>query len=393
MENFRFEELDNLSCKIVRPTIEDLEMYYAEDLISQSVLKYFLTPEGIVKYLKQELEGTPISVIEKNGEMYFQEKESFVIGSAADFAVTMGIENFYKKYSIVDIEEPTDVIKSMVHFVFDKVSSEEFIGMFSNYTPLIEEAIIFHQYYTNRKMETNVNSIIDKGSVYFQQLVENRGKIILTTEIADKVIKVANNYVTMLVEYIEVHTLDKPDVVIEFQTKISTEKYKGLIDVLIFDSDKNIHLIDFKSTYVDLEYFPEQFRKYRMDIQLSFYSEILGCTPKYICLFVSNTNIFNYCTYDIDNSNLINATNAVGLTNVLSIGKYGLKSATLVGDLDGEFLEFHTKPILGFSQLLTKYDNLRHILLSGEEVVYEEVLKKYFNISVKTISAKTFFRI
>lgn len=381
MENFKFEELDSLCCEIVRPTIEDLDMYFAKDLVSQSLLKYFLTPEGTLKFIKQELEGTPKNVIEENGELYYSEKEAFVIGSAADFALTMGLENFYKRYSVVDIEEPTEVIKSIIHHVFDRVCNEEFCGMFSNYTPYIAEAITEHNYYANRKMETNVANIIDKGSVYFQQLIENRGKIILTTEIAQKVVKVANNYAIMLVNYIQENNLNLSTTTIFFQKEFNTDLEKGLLDIFIMEGNqRTVHLIDLKSTYSYLEFFPDYFKKYRIDIQLAFYKNLIGFTPAKIYIFACNTTIFQYHSFEIETNKILN----VGGNNntswdILTIGEYGFPSFTVIGNYEEAFVEFNTKKILGYKELFKKYKNLKNILSC--DLSYEEIVENYFTVN------------
>jgi hypothetical protein len=392
MENFKFEELDVLDCRIVRPTIEDLDMYFAKDLVSQSLLKYFLTPEGTLKFIKQTLEGTPKEVVEENGELYYHEKEAFVIGSAADFALTMGLENFYKRYSIVDIEEPTEVIKSIIHHVFDRVCNEEFCGMFANYTPYIAEAITEHNYYSNRKMETNVANIIDKGSVYFQQLVENRGKIILTTEIAQKVIKVANNYATMLVNYIHQNNLNSGSTTIYFQKEFNTNSEKGLIDIFIKDEySGTIHLIDLKSTYSHLEFFSDYFKKYRVDIQLAFYANLIGFTPYKIYIFACNTSIFQYQPFEVEVGKIMNTDGNIATDwDILTIGKYGFPSFTVVGNHGEAFIEFHTKTMLGYQALFKKYQEIKNIL--ALDFSYEEIVEKYFKTNLR-INATNYLKL
>lgn len=389
-------EFDNLNIRVVRPTPEDIEAYYQKPEISQSVLKYFLTPDGVVKYIKQLLEGTPAEVIEEDSKLYYSEKESFLIGTAADYLVTMGEENFYKKYCVTDIEEVSDSIKSIIHQVFDKLDKTSIIGMFSNYTSYIEEAITAHGYYTNRKMETNVNSIIDKGSIYFQQLVDTQGKIILTTETANKVLRVAQNYIDLLVKFIIRNGMNKTVVTLYFQKELIVGGKKGLLDAVLIDEETSSNIIiDFKSMYSYTQYFPNQVLKHRLDIQASWYSHLSydtwSMTP-HIVFIVSNTTIFESDIYQVaDGCEKLSGDSETTFTK---IGKKGIPSSLFVGESLGQYYNFQNRELKGWQFLLSEYERLQKILFTLDEVTFESVVEAFFyKPSFKQLSYRTFFKI
>ena len=163
-----------------------LEDYYNSPRLSQSKLKLLLS--GVKAFTEV-----------KEPELFFEEKQHFILGSAVDCLVTRGTEQFEQEFYISRLEnKPSDTVKSIINEVFYKANiTPEQIGLFApnfiDYRDLILESCDSHNYQLNWKNETRVNKILENYE-YWNELVESNGKIILTTEDESLINKIMLNF-------------------------------------------------------------------------------------------------------------------------------------------------------------------------------------------------------
>lgn len=250
--------------------LERIKQYFNSSAISQSQLKAILNGVGAFHTIKKE------------GELYYEEKESLVIGSAVDCILTernkdnyIDLQSFLDNYYISVIEKPSDTIMSIVQEIYSKVNKEDIADLNDiKYSILILGVCNNHKYQGNWKDETRVKKIQDDGALYWNELVKSDGKQILDRTQA---IIVWNIVVSLLThnhtrKYFEYSI----DISVRFQLPIyfvyKDEECRALLDLVIIDfKNKCIIPCDIKTIGDYTGNFPNNAKRFRYDFQAAFY--------------------------------------------------------------------------------------------------------------------------
>lgn len=264
--------------KIITPQNEIDSYYNNTEKVSQSELKHFLTVEKFVKYIDKFNNGQKIS----EDELYYAEKEHFIIGTGVDILVTQNEEVYNNHFYVSTLELPSEKIISICHLIFDTIRKEnlEILPDLSLYSNEILLALDFHSYQTNWKTETRVQKIIQEGDPYFSQLVAAKGRIIIDENTDMRIKEIASNILDVAFPIFEQMTLlnsiSLENVIHYNQFPLYTKEFKGLVDRLIIDEEsRKIYVLDFKTSMKPLDMFIGEIKKFRLDIQLSFYKHLI----------------------------------------------------------------------------------------------------------------------
>lgn len=314
--------------------IEDIEEYFQSSDIDQSKLKR----AGL---------GLNALLDDRESKLYFEEKESLLIGSLVDCFITHTEEDFEKLYYVSSlVSKPTDSMKSIITWVFDRSLElvedlEEWFKMeLKDFPELILQAFTEHAYQERWTTSTKIDNTV-KFSEYFNELKNARGKTVLSLEeytLAKQIQESLNS----------LKILNAPeDFEVYYQLPIyfmyKNKKSKALLDILIVDKkNKSLWVIDIKTTARGTLDFPFAVSKYRYDIQISYYLKAVKSIEEYTdykmdCMFVveSTTHLGNplvfLCTEDL-----------------LKEGEFG-REPIYIGDT------LIKQRVLGFSQLMDKY--------------------------------------
>ena len=229
--------------------------YYSQQGISQSTLKRFLNPNPRSLFRSKEPE---------EDYYYYKEKIYFSKGKLLDMLMEDRLDITDYFYVEEEWEHPSDVVESISQQVYDE-------GAIDNWTRVLE-IIKEHKYQSRWKestiakwvSETLVGLVIRKEQIGARTVI-TRDEFDVIALIADKI--KTGPFTSQIMDEYPGH----------YQVAIYHEGKKALIDYLQLDHDKKVaRVIDFKTTYEYLEYFPGQIKKYRLDIQLSWYSYLVS---------------------------------------------------------------------------------------------------------------------
>lgn len=348
----------------------EIDKYFESDCLSQSTLKPLA--QGLDKFLNNNKE-------EK--ELYYEEKGSFVIGSAVDCILTGEEGKFDDIYYVSQIEKkPSDAEMSMLNMVFDDMLTHYPQGPFKTldqYPGFIQSSVDFHGWQKNWKPETRIAKIIDCGMEYFEDLKLALGKQVLDSQqmfiIHSICESLKSNPVTK--SYFDREAYSKfEDVDVYYQLPIYFE-YRGiackaLLDMLFVfkDLDGNIISVlpvDLKTMAgLTLNFPTMSFRSFRYDIQAAWYTEALRSPSSTITNIVGDNSELNIHNFKfVVESTISQGTPLVyEVTNeVLHIGKYGRPAVNTV-DLGILFSQEEiyqpisiVKETLGFDSLIDDY--------------------------------------
>lgn len=265
---------------------KNTEMYYDNKRISQSQLKLLLFNPKL--FLEEE-----------QPELYFEEKRHFVIGGAVDTLLTQP-ETFNDKYYVSSVEKkPSDVVKSIIHQVYDSLSKKDLENSteFEEYTVEILQSCIEHDYCTTFKNGTRVNKILEFKD-YWNELIDSENKIMLSLEESDVITRIVKNISeSPLAKYFKPN--ETPNSVdIQFQLPILFEidgiGCKALLDIVVIDHKaKIITPIDLKTMSGNIIDFPKSVKLRGYQIQAAWYTEALRQMCKNIAM--ANYKIDNFC--------------------------------------------------------------------------------------------------
>lgn len=262
---------------------KNTEMYYDNKRISQSQLKLLLFNPKL--FLEEE-----------QPELYFEEKRHFVIGGAVDTLLTQP-ETFNDKYYVSSVEKkPSDVVKSIIHQVYDSVALEN-SAEFEDYTVEILQSCIDHDYCPTFKDETRIKKVLEFKD-YWNELIDSENKTLLSLEESDVITRIVKNISeSPLAKYFKPN--EAPNGVdIQLQLPILFEiddiGCKALLDIVIFDhNNKTITPIDLKTMSGNIIDFPKSVKQRGYMIQAAWYTEALKQMCKNIAM--ANYKIENFC--------------------------------------------------------------------------------------------------
>ena len=253
----------------------------------ETIQEYFQNPAIDQSGLKKLLLGPQAFTDDRESKLYFEEKESFVIGSMVDCMLTNQEGDFDKLYYVSTIRnKPSDTIMSIINQVFDYTRANTKDIEAWKKMSLIDfpvEILGFctsHEYGASYKEETRLNKVV-AFSEYYESLKDGIGKQVVSMEeysIAQNIVQSLKTTPILKPLYDKLKDGEYPNYEVCFQYpvyfEIEGEKCKGLLDILIINTElKLAYIIDVKTTAKRTIDFPESVNKFRYDIQLAFYKK------------------------------------------------------------------------------------------------------------------------
>lgn len=244
---------------IIRSTVQEINDYISSSAINQSKLKLLMVGADAFKEVKEP-------------DLFFEEKEHFVIGKAVDDFITMGEEYFNQSYYISSNSKPSALIMSIVQQVFQSRTNDDW------FEQDLSSAIDAHSYQPNWKPETRIKKVSEEGEQYWSELVQSEGKQVLSVEQDMKVKQIINQLLTH--KYTKELFEDEEGVETYYQLPIYFEvegvSCKALLDMVKVDHNtEEIYAYDIKTIGDYTKNFDKQCLKRRYDIQASWYMEAL----------------------------------------------------------------------------------------------------------------------
>lgn len=242
---------------IIRSSKQAIQDYVESSAVNQSKLKLL----GISAQAFQEV---------KEPDLFFEEKEHFLIGKAVDDAITMGEGYWNEHYYISNITKPSDTIMSIIQQVFQSRTSD---NLFDND---ILSAIEAHNYQPNWKIDTKISKVSTEGEGYWFELLQSEGKQVLDSNQYMKCLSIVNQLTEH--RFTKHYFTDIPSWDTYYQVPIYFTvdgiECKALLDMIIVDHEfKTIIPIDIKTIGDYTKFFDYQSKKRRYDIQASWYME------------------------------------------------------------------------------------------------------------------------
>lgn len=320
----------------------EIDKYYQNPALNQSRLKLLL--KGMEAFKNSSTDT----------ELYYEEKESFLIGSAVDCKLTSNQEEFDSHYYVSQNEDkPSDSVMSIINMVFDKCPKglRETLEL-NNLQDLILQAVVEHKYYSNLTDQVRINKIL-AFSKYFDDLKFSEGKQVLSKDQSDLVNKISESFKSSPVtsDYFKSSRTKK----VFYQQPIyfvhKGVKCKALLDIFIMEIDStgkctSVEVIDIKTMSGSVGNFPSSFKKYRYDIQAAWYMLAVQNFIKKEYSFDIKIKPFKFL---VESTTYTNGPVVFELTDkALNIGANGRKQLMANGIL--------VKPeVLGYEQLIDDY--------------------------------------
>jgi hypothetical protein len=284
---------------IIRHTIEQVNEYYERIGINQSSLKV-LIEDGIEKYLSIKND------LQRQNDLYYEEKKYFIIGNAVDCRITHGEEVFKNSYFFSQLQKkPGEKGMSVIKLAFDKAIAKFPKGPDVNinlFKKEIYEAANEEEYYIKRKKPTFeederiLTLLKDNGQAYWMDLALAEGKQVLNHD--------ENLVITAIVMSLLTHKFTRhlfvddatTDIVFQLPMYWSYKEVdcKGLVDMIIINhATKKIFIIDIKTLGDYITRFNKAARKRRYDLQGAFYTLGLKLNLPQLGTLI-NRNLDNY---------------------------------------------------------------------------------------------------
>lgn len=268
---------------ITRPNKEEVENYFTHPAMNQSRLKLLAKGVNVFNATQDETDAEV---------MFYEEKTHFILGHAAELKLQNGVEEFNNTYHMSNVKKPSDTLMSIAQQVFDiqsrtKEPDESFQLLnggdnIDTTADAIEHTIIdaisFHNYQPNWKMDTKVAKIITECNNYYNDLIASYGKQILDLN----EISVINAIVQSLQEnertslffhdFREGSPIDYYYQLPIYFIYLGVE-FKILIDILeVNHALRTLRVIDIKTLGDYCINFPKSVRQFRYDFQVAFYT-------------------------------------------------------------------------------------------------------------------------
>lgn len=346
---------------IVRPSEKEVQDYIQSSALNQSKLKLLLVSAQAFQEVKEP-------------ELFFEEKEHFLIGKGVDDYITMGKEYFENNYHVGLPTKPSAVIMSIVHQLFATRDSDDW---FSISPEIMLSVIDAHNYQPNWKVETKVKKISEEGEQYWNDLVFSEGKTVLSVEQYGKVEYIVQQILTHRFTKYLFEENENTDIYYQLPIYFVEKdiQCKALLDMVVVDHElKEIRPYDIKTIGDYSKNFDYQTKKRRYDIQAAWYQIALS--------FWANENFPNY---EITAFSFIVASTTKQCDSLvfhasadfLNTGQFGYASVYFIEEND-ELKEYSVEH-KGIDQLLQEYKWHEE---NGWELDYEsEMAEGHFIIS------------
>lgn len=336
--------------------------------------EYFEHPGLNQSALKDILSGPAAFKKENENPLYYEEKDTLVVGEGVDTLLTEGVDEFRDKFHVSTLSNiPSQMEMSITNYVFDNNSSEGKLEMFPD---LIITACEAHEWQSKWKEETKVKKIVEKCSDYYDELIASKGKQVLNVIQKQTVEDVANSlrFHQHTKDYFDIDEAvkDNPDIEVVYQGAIFFE-YKGVACKALLDKyivnhgtetltfgkielpGQSILPLDIKTTAGYANMFPAVAKSLRYDIQAAWYT--LALSKKY-----PHYRILPF-KFIVESTKFVGVPRVYTVTNEdLLIARYGamydrppFHIPSPLGNVTGA--KFLSKPrvIKGFEQALDDY--------------------------------------
>lgn len=243
--------------------------YKKAEGVSQSQLKALLVGVGVFNKVEDD-----------------DEKVHFLLGDAVDMWLTQGKEEFENSYYISTIKKPSDTIVKIVNRIFEGYPYDENPR---DYFDALLEACNHYEYQSNWKDETKINKISLEGQDYWNELIEADGRPIIDVEQYSIVKSIVNTLTTHEFTKDIFDTQDKVYGQLAIYFNYTDIECKALLDrVHVNHKNKTIQPYDLKTTGDFVTNFKKSAKRFRYDIQASWYT-----------LALEHWKTYNYPDYTI----------------------------------------------------------------------------------------------
>lgn len=300
---------------IYRHTDAQIREYFDSPALNQTAIKSLLK-DGMQGFVRK------IQMLLHQEDLPYEENNSLLIGSAADYKISQGQEAFNEKYFFSSLKKkPGPKELSIIHQVFDIVSARvettqivedgevktmiiNPIQDLVNYKRELYDSCNVNVYYMNRKRpsdkdikadfkvaddpdfwqkDNRPDGLLASGlaQTYWSELITSLGKQILSDEQKIKVDTITNSWLTHPHTAYLFQEREGIDIIYQMPIyfKVGDTECKILIDMVIIDHNKKIiKIVDFKTMWNDVLNFKYAIRERRYDIQSSFYLEGVSST-------------------------------------------------------------------------------------------------------------------
>jgi len=200
----------------------------------------------------------------KDPVLYFEEKESFLIGSLVDDILGFDDDYIRNNYLASDIEKPSDKMYSVLKLVYDTTEGKNL----EDSSEEILKACVRENYYQNMKPDTLVAKIIKEGEDFYNFLIQAGNKTVLTTSEFEMGNSLALGFKNC--EQLQ----DGNDLIIAYQVPIYFEldgiNLKVLLDILVINKKtQKVYVYDTKTGF---QSFMKNYNYLGYDIQAAQYN-------------------------------------------------------------------------------------------------------------------------
>lgn len=270
----------------------------------------------------------------------------FAMGNLVDLFLTRP-SDFNDEYYISQLENmPSEKIMDIIKEYYETITT---IGVeaITNYDTVLLKIIRNAGYQPNMKDKTVIDKVKEAGMDYYNELDNANGREIISREMFDKAHECSGNIRMMFPEVFD-------DISTQYQVALYG-KYmgfdiKGLLDALTIDDENHvIHIYDFKTMFEPTTKFMTNLKKFRYDMQMAFYFEL-------VCQNYED----KYPSYDIKCHFIVESTDSPGnpmmytcTDSLLHMGKHGglIRLSEVVFPQEEGFYM-----VEGFEQLLHKLE-------------------------------------
>jgi hypothetical protein len=231
------------------------DSYIKNRALNQSLLKKLnISPQLFLKRL-QEQEGHEVPDED-------EPSENIMMGDACDLILTQGEDKFNEQFVVSNVTRPSPQVAEYCWNLC-----------------LLGDPVLAHQKLVDAGAKVSLSALQNKyekenGEIYYESLVRNKDKKILTEEQYSKVGEVVSSlrYNEFVNKYFNLGKDWYNHYQVELNFEYDGEPCKGLMDLIHVDHiSKKIHPIDLKVTESGTDSWEWLFWKMRYDFQCSFY--------------------------------------------------------------------------------------------------------------------------